>query len=102
GQGARMVRPLAEAGLLDRDRKLVRAPRRRHRIHDQASADGGLSCRIASPAAIAAVSARLRLLAPGTSGTSSRESARAWTASGTPADSRPNSSTSPSAKANRV
>ena len=42
-QGQGMVRPLAQAGLLDRDRKLVRAAGRRHRVHDQAAAGGGLS-----------------------------------------------------------
>ena len=37
-----MVRPLAEAGLLDHDRKLVRAAGRRDRVHDPAAAGGGL------------------------------------------------------------
>ena len=42
-EGARMVRPLAEAGLLDRDRKLVRAPRRCDRVHHAPAAGGGLT-----------------------------------------------------------
>src|SRR5208283_6066917 len=48
-------------------------------------------CRSASPAAMAAATATLSERRPGRIGIVRRASAAAWTASGTPADSRPNS-----------
>src|SRR5690606_11482229 len=108
-EGPGMVRPLAEAGLLDRDRKLARTPRRRDRVHDKAPAGGGLtlegadpSWRMASPAAMAADRARLRLRPPPGMGIVTRWSASAWTSSGTPADSRPKRRMSPVARAKSV
>src|SRR6185503_4954628 len=43
-EGARGVRPLPQARLHDRDRKLARTARRAHRVHHAAAADGGLGC----------------------------------------------------------
>src|SRR6185312_10158874 len=78
-QGQGVVRAVSQAGLLDRDRKLVRTAGRRYRVHDPAAAGGGLSWRIASPATIATDKARLMLRAPETIGMVSRASAASWT-----------------------